>query len=77
MDQVAKATNDLESINAQLRKISSRPAATFRVRKAATKLILLALRNITAEWSRPTHGWKSAMNQFAILYEDRFTRGVS
>ena len=37
--------------------------------EAATKLIWLALRNITAKWARgPTH-WQPAMNQFAILYE--------
>jgi len=45
-----------------------------RGRNAASKLIWLALRNITADWNRATHHWKDAMNQFAILYEDRFTR---
>jgi transposase-like protein len=41
---------------------------------AASKLIWLALRNITADWGRAGREWKSAMNQFAILYQDRFTR---
>jgi len=41
---------------------------------AASKMIWLALRNITAEWGRAAHNWKEAMNQFAILYEDRFTK---
>ena len=41
---------------------------------AATKLIWLALRNITADWGRAAKDWKEAMNQFAILYEDRFTK---
>lgn len=41
--------------------------------EAASKLIWLALHNITSQWSRATREWKSAMNQFAILYEDRFT----
>ena len=41
---------------------------------AATKLIWLALRNITADWGRAAKDWKEAMNQFAILYEDRFTQ---
>jgi hypothetical protein len=36
------------------------------------KLLWLALRNITADWSRATREWKSAMNQFAILYAERF-----
>ena len=45
--------------------------------EAATKLIWLALRNITADWGRAAHNWKEAMNQFAILYEERFTRVAS
>jgi putative transposase len=32
------------------------------------------LRNITADWGKAAHHWKEAMNQFAILYEERFTR---
>ena len=40
---------------------------------AGGALIWLALRNITAEWSRASQHWKAAMNQFAIIYEDRFT----
>jgi transposase-like protein len=39
---------------------------------AATKLIWLALRNITADWGRAAKDWKEAMNQFAILYAERF-----
>ena len=39
---------------------------------AASKLIWLALRNIMAKWRRSTHHWKAALNQFAILYADRF-----
>lgn len=41
---------------------------------AATKLIWRALRNITHDWGRAANNWKSAMNQSAILYEDRFTK---
>ena len=41
---------------------------------AVIKLIWLALRNITEDWGRAANNWKSAMNQFAILYEDRFTK---
>ena len=32
----------------------------------------LALRNITADWGRAAKDWKEAMNQFAILYAERF-----
>jgi len=34
---------------------------------AATKLVCLALRNITSQWSRATREWKAAMNPFAMI----------
>jgi len=66
-------TNAIESVNSQLRKII-KTRGHFPSDKAASKLIWLALRNITAAWSRATKDWKEAMNQFAILYDDRFLR---
>ncbi len=74
--RVIYTTNAIESVNSQLRKII-KTRGHFPSDEAATKLIWLALRNITTDWSRPTYDWKSAMNQFAILYGDRFTRAVS
>ena len=71
--RVIYTTNSIESVNAQLRKII-KTRGHFPSDDAASKLIWLALRNITAEWSRAAHNWKAAMNQFAILYQDRFTR---
>ena len=71
--KVIYTTNAIESINAQLRKIL-KTRGHFPTDEAATKLIWLALRNITANWGNAAHDWKAAMNQFAILYEDRFTR---
>ena len=70
--KVIYTTNAIESINSRLRKII-KTRGHFPSDEAATKLIWLALRNITSEWSRATREWKAAMNQFAILYEDRFT----
>jgi putative transposase len=71
--RVIYTTNAIESINARLRKII-KSRGHFPSDEAASKLIWLALRNITADWGRAAHHWKAAMNQFAILYEDRFTR---
>ncbi len=65
-------TNALESVHAQLRKII-KTRGHFPNDEAATKLIWLALRNITAKWERTAYYWRPAMNQFAILYEDRFS----
>jgi putative transposase len=71
--KVIYTTNAIENINAQLRKII-KTLGHFPTDDAATKLISLALRNITAGWSRSAQDWKQAMNQFAILYADRFVR---
>ena len=40
--------------------------------EAATKLIYLALRNITAKWRKPPKEWHAAKPQFAIQFGDRF-----
>ncbi|THD06413.1 IS256 family transposase [Metallibacterium scheffleri] len=70
--KVIYTTNAIESVNARLRKII-KTRGHFPSDDAASKLIWLALRNITADWGRAAKDWKEAMNQFAILYEDRFT----
>src|SRR3954447_2414976 len=70
--RVIYTTNAIESVNSQLRKIF-KTRGHFPSDDAASKLIWLALRNITADWGRAAHDWKTAMNQFAILYQDRFT----
>jgi putative transposase len=74
--KVIYTTNAIESINARLRKII-KTRGHFPSDDAATKLIWLALRNITADWGRAAHDWKSAMNQFAILYAERFTKAAA
>ena len=74
--RVIYTTNALESVNARVRKII-KTRGHFPTDEAATKLIWLALRNITARWVRGAPSWRRAMNQFAILYEDRFTAPTS
>jgi len=69
--KVIYTTNAIESVNARLRKII-KTRGHFPSDDAATKLIWLALRNITANWERAARDWKEAMNQFAILYAERF-----
>ena len=48
----------------------------FPTDEAATKLIWLALRNIMAGWGYAARDWKPALQQFAILYGDRFLKGA-
>ena len=69
--RVIYTTNAIESVNARLRKII-KTRGHFPSDVAATKLIWLALRNITTDRGRAAKVWKEAMNQFAILYAGRF-----
>jgi putative transposase len=71
--KIIYTTNAIESLNMQLRKIIKN-RGHFPSDEAATKLIWLALRNIMADKMRSVLRWKAAMNQFAIVYGDRFTR---
>jgi putative transposase len=72
--RVIYTTNALESVHARVRTII-KTRGHFPTDEAATKLIWLVLRNIMAEWSRPAHHWRAALNQFAIVYDDRFLKG--
>ena len=75
--RVIYTTNALESVNARIRKII-KTRGHFPTAEAATKLIWLALRNITAGWGdKASNDWHLAMQQFAILFEDRFTTPAS
>jgi transposase-like protein len=69
--RVLYTTNAIESLNMQLRKVTKN-RGHFPSDEAATKLLYLALRNITAKWKNAGREWKPALTQFAILFEDRF-----
>ena len=71
--RVIYTTNVIESLNMQLRKII-KTRGHFPNDDAAIKLIWLALRNINDGKIRSAREWKLAMNQFAVLYGDRFVR---
>jgi transposase-like protein len=74
--RVIYTTNAIESVNARIRKVI-KTRGHFPNDEAATKLIWLALRNITKEWAKPVFHWKAAMVQFAIQFGDRFTKRVA
>ena len=69
--RVVYTTNAIESLNMQLRKIIE-TRGHFPNDEAAIKLLWLALRNVLAKTVRAAFDWKSAMNQFAILFGERF-----
>jgi transposase-like protein len=71
--RIIYTTNAIESLHMQLRKII-KTRGHFPSDEAATKLIWLALRNVMAGWSRSAREWIKAMNQFVLMYPDRFSR---
>ena len=68
--KVIYTTNAIESMNRSLGKIIKNRGA-FPSDEAATKLMFLALRNISKRWTKPLMNWKAALNRFAIMFEDR------
>jgi len=69
--RIIYTTNAIESLHSQVRK-AIRNKGHFPSDEAATKLIYLALRNITAKWKRPPREWHAARAQFAIQFGERF-----
>ena len=73
-DDIRKAiytTNAIESVNFTLRKIIKNKQL-FPNDNSIKKIIYLALKNIARKWNMPIRNWKGALNQFAIIFADRF-----
>lgn len=70
--KVIYTTNAIESINFGILKIT-RHRRIFPDDKAAFKLVYLALQNMIKKWTMPIFNWKDALNQFAIIFEDRIS----
>jgi len=73
--KIIYTTNAIESLNMSLRKIIKN-RGHFPSDEAATKLLYLALRNAAKKWTMPPRTWKTAMNQFAVLFENRFPSSI-
>jgi transposase-like protein len=74
--KIIYTTNAIESMHMQLRKIVKN-RGHFPSDEAASKLLYLALRNIEKDWKMPPITWRQAVNQFAILFGERFTSAIS
>lgn len=69
--KIIYTTNAIESLHMQLRKVLKN-RGHFPSDEAATKLIYLAIRNITKKWKNPPVTSKLAATQFAIQFGERF-----
>ncbi|KVD76190.1 hypothetical protein WI89_07075 [Burkholderia ubonensis] len=74
--RIVYTTNAIESIHMQLRNIVKN-RGHFPSDEAASKLLYLALRNIEKDRKMPPITWRQAVNQFAILFGERFTSSIS
>jgi putative transposase len=69
--RIIYTTNAIESLHSQVRK-AVRGRGHFPSDEAASKLIWLVLRNVTAAWTRPPIAWHAAKAQFALQFAERF-----
>jgi len=63
-------TNAIESLNSVIRK-SVKKRKLFPSDDAAKKVIYLAIQQASKKWTMPIRNWKTALNYFMIVFEDR------
>jgi putative transposase len=68
-------TNQIESLNYQLRKVL-KTKGHFPGDEAVFKLLFLALRNIEARWKNPSKEWKLLFSQLVIHFGDRIPENL-
>jgi putative transposase len=59
-------------LNFSLRKILKNRNA-FPHDEAVYRLLYLGLERVSQKWTMPIKNWKAALQQFAILFEDRLS----
>lgn len=68
--KVMYTTNAIESMNAQLRKVTKKRGA-FPGPDAVRKVLYLAMMKASERWTRPVQNWPAALNHFALVFPDR------
>ena len=69
--KVIYTTNAIESLNYSMRKILKNRGA-FPSDESIMKIFYLALNNVAKKWTMPIRDWRPALNQFVMIYGDRF-----
>lgn len=65
-------TNAIESLNSVIRK-AIKKRKLFPNDDSASKVIYLAILDASKQWTMPIRNWKTALNRFMIMFEDRLT----
>ncbi len=68
--KVIYTTNAVESLNAQLRKVTKKRGA-FPTQDAVLKVMYLAMTRAAKRWKMSVQDWTSALNQLSIVFGDR------
>jgi putative transposase len=67
---IIPVTNAIESIQAQLRKVT-RNRGAFPNPESVRKILYLAIERISKRWKRPIKDWVAALNHFTMVFEGR------
>ncbi len=68
--KVIYTTNAIESMQAQLRKVT-RNRGAFPNPESVRKILYLAIERISKKWKRPIRDWVAALNHFSVVFEGR------
>jgi putative transposase len=68
--KVIYTTNAVESLNAQLRKVTKKRGA-FPTDNSVRKVLYLAITRASKRWTMPIQDWPAALNYFSIVFEGR------
>ncbi len=69
-------TNAIESVNSVIRKFT-RNRKIYPNEESALKIVYMAIHEASRKWTMPIRHWKSALNHFAILFEERMPKPSS
>jgi putative transposase len=61
----------IESLNRTLRK-AVKNRSQFSTEDSLMKVLYLAIKGASKKWTMPLRDWKGTLNQFAILFAERF-----
>jgi putative transposase len=68
--KVIYTTNAVESLNAQLRKVTKKRGA-FPTDDSVRKVLYLAIQRASRRWTMPIQDWPAALNYFSIVFAGR------
>ena len=74
--RILYTTNAIEALNSKLRR-AVRARGHFPNDEAAMKLLYLVLNQAQKDWKMAPKEWCMARAQFAVLFEERFTRAAA